>query len=202
MVRQRLLAEAAAHFAERGYEAANINEIALAAGVAKGTVYNYFRGKDELFGQVIAEAARRAVFRYSSLKRAGPTRDSLRALAAADLSVVKEEEWFMKVLVGEAMSPAPKNYDLILEHLSPFIGAASEILAEGVRLNEVRADRPVAQLALVFLGTLTLLYVQHWKSGGGWPELDEIPDLAVTTFLDGAGRRAPPTRRKGRKWVR
>ena len=200
-VRERLLVEAAKHFADRGYEAANVNEIALAAGFAKGTIYNYFKSKDELFGEVIAEAARKAVARYSSVRIRGSVGDSLRSLAAADLSVFKEDESFMKVLIGEAMSPSPKNYDLILKHLSPFIDAISDILTEGLQRNEVRADRPVAQLALVFLGILTLLYIQYWKSSGGWPALEEIPDLAVATFLDGAGAHGTPTGRKQRRAV-
>lgn len=170
-----------------GYEAANINGIVLAAGFAKGTIYNYFRSKDELFGQVIAEAAKRRVTRYSSVANAGPVRDSFRSLAAADLSVFKEEESFMKVLIGEAMSPRPETYDLILMRLSPFIDAISEILNREVQQNEVRTDKPVLQLALVFLGILTLLYIQYWKSREGWPTLDEIPDLAATIFPGGAG---------------
>lgn len=201
-VRGRLLAEAAKHFADRGYEAANVNEIALAAGFAKGTIYNYFESKDELFGAVVAEAARKAVARYSSVRSKDSVRDSLRSLAAADLSVFKEEEPFMKVLVGEAVSPSPVKYGLILKHLSPFISAISEILTKGQERNEVRDDKPVVQLALVFLGILTLLYIQHWKSGGGWPALDEIPDLAVTTFLDGAGEGGRQTGLEKRKAIR
>ena len=201
-VRERLLGEAAKHFARRGYEAANINEIARAAGFAKGTIYNYFRSKDELFGAVIAEAARRAVARYSTVSNTGSVRDSLRSLAAADLSVFKEEEPFMKVLIGEAMSPHPETYDLILKHLSPFIEAISEILSRGVGKKEIRADKPVIQLSLVFLGILTLLYIQFWKSRGGWPTLDEIPGLAVSVFLDGAGAHAATSGRSHKMAVR
>ena len=198
-VREKLLDEAARHFAERGYEAANINEIALAAGFAKGTVYNYFKSKEDLFGEVVAEAARRAVSRYSTASAKGSTREALRSLAAADLSVLKEEEPLMKVLIGEAMSPRSDNTDLIIKHLSPFADAIAEVLSSGVSRKEVRDDRPVAQLSLVYMGILALLYVQHWRSGGTWPELDEIPDLATTTFLDGAGRHdAPGSRKSGR----
>ena len=199
MVRNRLLEEAAKQFAKNGYDRTNVNDVALRAGFAKGTIYNYFKSKEELFGEVIAEAARRAVARYSAATVKGSTREALRSLAAADLSVLKEEESFMKVLVGEAMSPRSDNYDLVLKHLSPFIDAITEILSSGVELEEVRDDRPVVQLSLVFLGILTLLYIQHWRSGGAWPKLDEIPELATTVFLDGAGGRdAPGSRRSGR----
>ena len=199
-VRRRLLATAAAAFAKHGFEGANMDRITRAAGVAKGTVYNYFPSKERLFGEVLAEAARRAVDRYTESRPLPDTRSALRALAVADLAVLREEEDFMKVLVGEAMNPRSENYPLILEHLAPFLAAAAEILDRGVRNGQVRADRPVPQLALTFVGLLTLLYIQHWKSGGSWPDWDEVPDLAVGLFLDGAagpavsGSAEPPRR--------
>ncbi len=42
-------------------------------------------------------------------------------------------------------------------------------------------------MAVEFLGLLSLFYVQHWGSAGVWPALDEIPELVVEMFLDGAG---------------
>lgn len=195
-VRVRLLEAAARYFAEHGYEATNVNDVAAAAGVAKGTIYNYFESKDELFGGVLAEAARRAVDRYSAVKHEDSARAALKALAAADVSVLREEESFMKVLVAEAMNPRSETYASIIEHLSPFLDAVSEIIARGVEHGEVRGDRATIQLTLIFVGILTLLYVQHWKSGGSWPTLDEIPELSVETFLDGAGGRGSRARRR------
>jgi hypothetical protein len=60
------------------------------------------------------------------------------------------------------------------------------VIASGVAGGEIREDRPVAELALLFVGTLTLLYVQHWGSGGQWPALDDVPELVVSAFFDGA----------------
>lgn len=168
-----------------------MNEIATGAGYAKGTIYNYFKSKEELFGAVIAEAARRTATRYRSAPVHRSARKSLRELVLADISVLREEEPFMKVLASEAMSPKSDNYDLILAHLAEFIEMISGVLDKGIENGEIRKDKPTVQLALIFLGLLTLLYVQHWKSGGGWPSLDEIPDLVVTLFIDGAGHEAP-----------
>jgi AcrR family transcriptional regulator len=189
-VRRRLLEVAAAHFAERGLQGAGIDAIALAAGVAKGTIYNYFPSKEELFAEVLSEGCRLAVQRYASAPGAGSLRERLVALAAADVAVLREQEAFMKVVIREAMSFRPETYPLVVAHLAPYLATAREILADGVAAQEVRADRPAEQLALAFVGILALLFVQHWGSGGAWPALDEIPELAVTLFLDGAAR--PP----------
>jgi AcrR family transcriptional regulator len=43
-------------FAERGFAAASLDEIAARAGVTKGTLYLYFRSKEELFKEVVRQA--------------------------------------------------------------------------------------------------------------------------------------------------
>jgi AcrR family transcriptional regulator len=187
-VRERLLQTAARYFARDGLNAANVDAISLDAGFAKGTLYNYFSSKEHLFAEVLTEGCRRAVQRYSAAEPEGSVRERLTALAAADVATLREDEGFQKVLVREVMSFRSETYPLIVEYLGPFLKKVEQILAEGVAKEEVRNDRPVQELALLFMGILTLLYVQHWGSGGHWPDLDEIPELALTTFLDGAAR--------------
>ncbi|MCG6954491.1 MAG: TetR/AcrR family transcriptional regulator [Gemmatimonadetes bacterium] len=187
--RLRLLEAAAAHFARQGLDGASIDAIAIDAGYAKGTIYNYFEGKTQLFLEVIAEGARRAASRYAKVESRGTVRDRLIALAEADVSVVRDEEAFQKVVVREALSFRPETYPAIVAHLAPYLDQVEAVMADGTRAGEIRGDRPTPQLALLFVGTLALLYVQHWGSGGAWPSLDEIPTLAVTDFLDGAAPR-------------
>jgi AcrR family transcriptional regulator len=189
-VRRRLLETAARHFAERGLDGAQIDAIALAAGYAKGTIYNYCASKEELFAEVLAEGCRSAVQRYESSAHQGSVRECLRALAAADAAVLREEEGFMKVVVREAMSFNPRTYPLIVEHLAPYLRQVQQVLERGLARGEIRDDRPVGQLALAFVGFQVLLFVQHWGSDGVWPAVQEIPELTVSLFLDGAAVRA------------
>jgi len=186
--RERLLQAAATRFAADGFEAASVNTISAEAGFAKGTVYNYFSSKDELFGEVIRPACERAVRIGSQAPSSGSLRARLEALAAADVQVLREQEAFMQVLVREAMSFRPQTYSLILAHLAPFLDAVSGALEQAAAEGRLRDDLPPEQLALMFLGFLVLLYIQHWGSGSVWPPLDEVPALATTLFLDGAGR--------------
>jgi AcrR family transcriptional regulator len=187
-VRSRLLETAAQHFARHGLEGANVDAISLGAGFAKGTLYNYFRSKEHLFAEVLAESCRRAVERYSAAEHGASVRDRLTALAAADVAVLRQEEGFTKVLVREAMGFREATYPLIVEHLGSLLDKVDEILEDGLAAKEIREDRPVRELALLFVGILSLLYVQYWGSRGNWPGLEELPELAVTTFLEGAAR--------------
>lgn len=186
-VRARLLEAAAAHFAAAGFDGASVDAVSVAAGYAKGTLYNYFRSKEELFGAVIEEAARRAVGRYAAAGTGRrSTRARLLALARADLAVLREDEPFTKVLVREAMSFRPHTYPVVARHMAPFVSKVEEILVVGMHAGELRPARPPGELAALWVGMLALCYVQHWGSGGAWPALDEIPALVVDTFLHGA----------------
>jgi AcrR family transcriptional regulator len=53
--RKRLLEAATQEFARQGFEKANINQISLSAGFAKGTIYNYFESKRLLMMALIDE---------------------------------------------------------------------------------------------------------------------------------------------------
>ena len=63
--RERIVAEAALLFAERGFAHTDMAELANRAGVAKGSLYNYFENKDELYRFVChhgLELSRTAVY--------------------------------------------------------------------------------------------------------------------------------------------
>jgi AcrR family transcriptional regulator len=51
--RQAILAAALREFSARGFAAARLDDVALAAGIAKGTIYLYFRDKEALFQDLI-----------------------------------------------------------------------------------------------------------------------------------------------------
>ncbi len=53
--RRRIMAGAAAVFTKDGYEGASMAHIAAAAQVSKGTLYNYFPGKEALFGAFVKD---------------------------------------------------------------------------------------------------------------------------------------------------
>ncbi len=59
--RQRIIAGAAAIFIRDGYEGASMSQIALAANVSKGTLYNYFPSKQALFAAFVRQRCARLV---------------------------------------------------------------------------------------------------------------------------------------------
>ncbi|MCA9519973.1 MAG: hypothetical protein KC609_03330, partial [Myxococcales bacterium] len=130
--------------------------------------------------------------RYEASPHGRSVREELVAIVEADVSVFREEEDFIKVLVREALSFRGETYGVIVQGLAPFLDAVQQILAGGQRTGAVRTDRPLWQLALLFVGNLSLLYTQYWGSAGAWPTLEELPELAASAFLDGASRPNTP----------
>src|SRR5918995_940971 len=104
--RMRLLTAAAEEFARDGLEGANVNEISLAAGLAKGTVYNYFPSKQALFLAVVDEACRLAERSAVPMPEAS-TAARLENVLAADVEWARSHEPFARVLVREALKADP-----------------------------------------------------------------------------------------------
>jgi AcrR family transcriptional regulator len=188
--RGRLLEAAAAEFACHGMAAANINRISLAAGLAKGTVYNYFPSKEALFLAVVREACERMTRRSGQLPSSAPTRARLLAAVSSDLEWARENEAFARVLVRESLAGDGRFLPQIEQAAAPFISHVARILHEGVQRGEIRGDVPVGELALLFVGLGELALVHYWGTGGGWPLAEAIPGLVVRQFLEGAA--APP----------
>src|SRR2546428_8876258 len=55
--RTQILAAAALVFARKGFDRATVTEIARAAGLAEGSIYNYFRSKEELLVHIPRQLA-------------------------------------------------------------------------------------------------------------------------------------------------
>jgi AcrR family transcriptional regulator len=68
--RDAILDAALTVYAERGFEAARLDDVAVRAGVAKGTLYLYFKDKEALFEEVVRSAASPIVERLSVLAAA------------------------------------------------------------------------------------------------------------------------------------
>jgi AcrR family transcriptional regulator len=65
--RQAILEAALAVFAEEGFAAAKLDDVADRAGVAKGTIYLHFKDKQDLFEQMVREAVSPVIARLEAL---------------------------------------------------------------------------------------------------------------------------------------
>ena len=181
--RERLLEAAARELARRGLERANIDAISHAAGFAKGTIYNYFASKEELFLAVVDEACARATASASPPPQA-PARDRLRVTLAAFCAWAGANEGFARVLVRECLMGTPKLQARMAGAEEPLLAELEATLRDGSSRGELRDDLSPELLALALAGLTDLALAQHWASDGTSPALDQIPELVLSLLLD------------------
>jgi AcrR family transcriptional regulator len=81
--RAQILDGARAVFLAEGFDGASMEAIAHAAGVSKGTLYTYFKGKDELFTSLVAAYQNRSLEEiFRGLNKAAELRENLETLGA------------------------------------------------------------------------------------------------------------------------
>src|SRR3954463_8941598 len=111
--RERILAAAERIFARHGFFAAKVSDVAKEAGVADGTIYLYFKNKDDL---LISLFERRMQQLNGGLKAAivgKPPREALRAFIKAYVQILNAEPTATEVLTIELRSSSKfmKEYD-------------------------------------------------------------------------------------------
>jgi AcrR family transcriptional regulator len=88
-MRQRILTAAVAVLRDRGFAGMTTKEIARAAGISEGSIYNHFAGKTELIGATMFELAagiREAVARLHSQVGERTVEDNLTDIARAEIA--------------------------------------------------------------------------------------------------------------------
>jgi AcrR family transcriptional regulator len=89
--REKLLESAVDEFAAKGFMGANINQISLAAGFAKGTIYNYFPSKRELMLALIDDiGVRHAQFIIAKAEPETEPVDRVRQFFSAGFAFVEQ----------------------------------------------------------------------------------------------------------------
>jgi AcrR family transcriptional regulator len=111
--REQLLEAALAVFAEKGYHASRVSDIAARAGVSQGTVYWYFKSKGDLYQSAFMhymDAFMEPVYRVVS-RQDLPPGARLLAIAETTLNMLNEASGFM-MLFFQAMS-TPDTADML-----------------------------------------------------------------------------------------
>jgi AcrR family transcriptional regulator len=180
--RAKLLTAAAEEFARTGFERANVDAISLAAGYSKGTIYNYFPSKEEIFLAVVEEALAQAAATGTAPPDA-PAWERLTAVLGGFCGWASQQDSLARVLVRECLMGTPGLYPRVIGAEWPLTGELEGIIAEGIQDGEFRSDVPAGLLALAVAGLTDLALVQHWATGGTWPSLTEIPSLVLTLLL-------------------
>ena len=184
--RRRILQAAVKVFARKGYFAARVSDIARKAGVADGTIYLYFEGKEDilvsLFDQVMSEHVERARAEMQAVEGA-PAR--LRVLAEHHLRVLGADRDLAVVFQVELRQSTKFMERFTASWLRRYFDLLASVIEQGQREGSLRSDLPRKLVAKAFFGTLDEL-VTSWVIARKDYDLAALAGPAVDLLLRGA----------------
>jgi AcrR family transcriptional regulator len=184
--KKELIVEAAARvFALNGYSNAAVADIARQANIGKGTVYEYFQSKEDLFFAVFEwfqkKTEKAAVVGISDL--GGGAADRLSALNDSLMKLWDEiKDVFALVMEFWAASSSIQMRQRLKGAFKQMYGdyrrIVSALIQDGIKSGEFRPDVKPEPVAAALVGTWDALFLQAW--------FDESFDPAVTAkdFMD------------------
>jgi AcrR family transcriptional regulator len=117
--REQLISIGRSLFAERGFDATSIEEIAARAKVSKPVVYEHFGGKEGLYAVVVDREVRALLDRVTTALTAGHPRELLEQAAMALLDYIEGETDGFRVLVRESpVMSATGNFSSVLNDVA------------------------------------------------------------------------------------
>ncbi len=157
-----------AEFAEKGFAATRLDDVAARAGVVKGTIYLYFDGKEDLFEKAVISRVGPAFETFEGLvaKAEGSSEDLLRTMITIGYRTIIETD--AKALLRIIIAEGPRFPAITAFYHQTFIAKGqhllSQIIRRGIERGEFR-EGPAADLPLVIMAPmiLTAIYKQTFE---------------------------------------
>ncbi len=206
--RERVLRAAAAEFADRGYGEASMNTLVREAGISKGSLYQYFKTKLDLYDRIVAAATGLAKgllrdARDSSRDQPLPAR--LTTVLRTGFRFIDDHPHlariYFRLLGGDAAPFKAARLQSLHRQSREFV---HDLLAEARERGEVRADIDLPRAAYLVHGLLQQMLAaydtRHVDSGlglyhGDTAEVERWVATATTLVTTGL---ATPTRQRSR----
>lgn len=169
--REQLIEVARAVFAEKGYAAASVAEVAHRGQVSKPIVYEHFGGKDGLYAAVVGremdELLRRITAALTGIPAAHP-RDLLTRAAAAFLGYIEDNAGGFRVLVRDSPVAGTGTFSSLLGDIA--VQVEQVLGREFARLGV--DDTPAALYSQALVGMVAL--TGQWWLDVRSPDRDEV----------------------------
>ncbi|MBW1713615.1 MAG: TetR/AcrR family transcriptional regulator, partial [Deltaproteobacteria bacterium] len=184
--RLRLIHSAAESFAAQGIKGANINLISVGAGLGKGTVYNYFPSKRELFLAVLDWAGQQLRTRLEEpLTEPAETVPKLKALVKALLSFYQSQTDLAKMLIRTVSAHQVEYQQALVAAYNPLLAGFQEALAAGIDKGQLRPDLDPFLSAMTLWGMVNHQAAFHWLVSSRPLDPEGLAELVMAYFLSG-----------------
>lgn len=182
---QRILDAAVAVFAEKGFFVARISDIADRADVADGTVYLYFKNKEEILMTAINTAFDAFMQRArTELEKLASPADRLRRLAYLHLQALGSNRNIAVVFQMELRQSTRFVSEFSHHHLVEYFGLVRAAIREGQECGEFRREMPEKVAANCFFGAIDEMVTSWVLSEHEYP-LANAADSVMDILLNG-----------------
>jgi AcrR family transcriptional regulator len=182
--RKMILQAARRLFAEKGFEATTTRDIAEAAEIATGTLFNYFPTKEAIVACMASEALGDA-FSHKHGDTDGPDslEEALFALVAASLRKLRPLRRYLTALLTTSLSPLAEGADESATSLR------ADHLEAVARLASSHGYRHLSPVALQLYWTLYVGVLVFWASDKSPKQEDTLAlvDQSLSMFVEWLG---------------
>jgi len=187
---QRILSAAIEVIAERGFHSSRVSDIAARAKVADGTVYLYFKSKEQILMAAL-DGAFQAFYRRAQdeLKQASSPKMKLRILARLHLRELSRNRSLAVVLQTELRQSAKFLAEFSQRELKGYFDLIREIIREGQAAGEIRCDVSDKITAACLFGALDEL-ATAWVLSTREHDLAAAADPVINLLLSGMEARS------------
>jgi len=180
-------------FVRKGYQSATMEEIAQEAEFAVGTIYNFFKGKDELYFQILLRGAEQFISAMEKevMNGSDPT-EALSALIRLRLETFEEHRGFFRVILERSSNmgvdvtsamPAKDKTSVLEGYKQRYFDIVTDLFARGIASGQFAEADPI-YLMFCLEGAFHA-YANYWHDR----EADESAEVRIEklarTFLRG-----------------
>jgi TetR/AcrR family fatty acid metabolism transcriptional regulator len=185
---QQIIEAAIRVFARNGYYNSRVSDIAREAGIASGTIYLYFRTKEEILVTLFRDTM--AAF-VAHLRReiAGETDPvaKIRRLVTLHFTVLERNPALAEVVQVELRQGQKFFRGASAHEVAAYFELIGSVLEEGMAAGRFRADVPVKIATKVLFGAMDQM-ATSWVLGKRSYRLVDAADAVATIFLKGVTR--------------
>lgn len=193
--REAILKAATQVFARHGFFQAQVADVARAAGVAAGTVYLYFRSKDDLLVSLFERTMKEAIAEGRlALAAVQAPRDRLATIARLHLERLGRDRDLAVVFQVELRQSTKFMEQFSSTHLRDYLGLIRDTISAGQAAGDFRGDLNPTLAAKIFFGAIDEM-ATNWMLSRRRYSLAAQADTIVDVFINGVAPRA--TRSKG-----
>lgn len=170
--RNKILDAAFKLFSDEGYENTKIADIAIEAGIGKGTVYEYFKSKDSLFVQVFQDKILSIYAEIASIvEKENTCEDKLKAAVLFELNnsnIFGNSKNIMPYVLGRSKngSPIPHNNDffsVMHQLMVKKFEIIHSIISQGISTGEFKAVN-TTMATTTLIGALNFYLAFHYDT--------------------------------------